>query len=295
MILVTGATGLVGGETARALFRAGIRPRVMLRQDPRLLDEGSEIAAMLRSAQCVVADFDQAYSLDHALEGVDAAFLASPSNPDMVRQQGAFVDAAARWLRRGQPIRLVKLSGFLTGLDSPSQSGRWHAAIETRVASADLAMTSLRPPFFMQNLLRPGTAALASGRLDAPLPKATIAMVDARDIGAVAACCLVDPTQAGQAYLVTGPQALSFANVATLLSQLSARTVRHVADSFAQARERLINSGAPAWRVDVVMEFFAGFAAGEGAEVSAAVQRVTGAEPRSLAQFLHAHRRALGL
>jgi uncharacterized protein YbjT (DUF2867 family) len=295
MILVTGATGLVGGATARALVSDGIRPRLLLRRDPSGLAQAAERDSVLSDAQIVVADFDRPQTLEHALEGVEAALLASPSNPEMLRQQGAFIDAAARWMQRGQAIRLVKLSGFLTELDSSSQSGRWHAELESRISAAGLVMTSLRPPFFMQNLLRQGATALVSGTLAAPLPSATIAMVDARDIGAVAARCLQDPQHAGQSYLVTGPEALSFADVAAQLSELSERSVRHVPDSLAQARERLVASGAPPWRVDVVMEFSAGFAAGKGAEVSDVVQRITGAEPHSLRRFFNAHRSELGL
>lgn len=288
MILVTGATGLVGGETARVLVGQGVSPRVLVRND------GASADSRWSGAHTVVADFDRPESLDAALEGVEAALLVSPATPEMVRQQGAFVAAATRVSRRDRPLRIVKVSGFLTALDSPVRSGRWHAEIEAGIEAARLPATFLRMPFFMQNLLRSEPAPIQAGVLRIPLPTARIAMIDARDIAAVAARCLLDEAHVGQRYFLTGPEAVSIADVASRLSEASGRPVRHEPDSLEEACAKLAAAGTPRWRTEVVTEFYSRFNAGAGEAVSGDVLSVTGSPPCSLARFVAEHLAGLG-
>jgi uncharacterized protein YbjT (DUF2867 family) len=74
MILVTGATGMVGGETARALMAMGVNPRVLVRNDKASADP------RWSGTDTLVADFDRPESLNAALGGVEAALL-HPSSP----------------------------------------------------------------------------------------------------------------------------------------------------------------------------------------------------------------------
>ena len=282
MILITGATGLIGGETARILHHGGASLRLLARRNysaPELGCPGAEVA---------VADFDSPQTLRPIFEGVTAVLLVSPSTPEMVQQQCAFIDAL-RAARVNEPPRIVKISGFLTDLDSSSRSGRWHAQIERYIDSFGLAGTYLRPPFFMQNLLRMKQAALSQGVLGPPIGVARIGMVDARDIAAVAATCLLDSKQAGQRYLVTGPEAVSFADVASEFSKRAGRTIEHQPATFENEREKLQVAGTPPWRIDVLMEFYRGFTQGLGAELAPVVRELTGENPRSLATFLDKH------
>ncbi|MBT6273262.1 MAG: NmrA family NAD(P)-binding protein [Chromatiales bacterium] len=284
MILISGATGLIGGHTARILAENGNPIRIMSRTaNPNVRKSD------FPDAQLVVADFDAPDTLPDALDGVDTLLLVSPSNPSMVRQQCNLVAAAKAKADAGEPIRLVKVSGFLTALDSSSQSGRWHATIEAKINEARLAMTSLRPPFFMQNLLRLRASAESEGVIRTSMANAKVAMVDARDIAAVAAQCLLDAKYAGKALVVTGPKAIGFDEVAEELSAAIGRPVRHDTMSKSDEAARLELANTPRWRIQVLGEFNAGFARGLGAPVTDVVSTVTGRPPRTLHQFITDH------
>ena len=151
MILIVGATGLVGSATLRQLTARGVPVRTLIRN--------AEKAAILAGpgVETVVGDLEQPASLDAALDGVTRALLISPLHPRQVEWQGNFVEAA----RRAGAVHIVKLSGLGTSLDSPLRSGRWHAQTEQHIAAADLPFTYLHPPFFMQNLLRSAAAIAA--------------------------------------------------------------------------------------------------------------------------------------
>src|SRR5437867_3599170 len=155
MILVVGATGLVGSATVRQLMTLGVPVRALVRS----AEKAATIAGP--GVETVVGNLEQPGSFDAALDGVTRALLISPLNPRQVEWQGNFVEAA----RRAGAVHVVKLSGLGTALDSPLRSGRWHAQTERHIADAGLPYTPLHPPFFMQNLLRSAATVAAQGVL----------------------------------------------------------------------------------------------------------------------------------
>ena len=116
MILITGATGGIGGATLKQLTSRGVPVRVLLRNP--------EKAAAVASpgVETVIGDLAQPRSLETALEGVTSALLVSPLDPRQVELQGNFIDAAKGTGR----VHVVKTSGLGTALDSPVRSGRGH-------------------------------------------------------------------------------------------------------------------------------------------------------------------------
>jgi uncharacterized protein YbjT (DUF2867 family) len=172
MILIVGATGLVGSATVRQLTARGVPVRALVRS----AEKAETIAGP--GVETMVGDLEQPGSLDAALDGVTRALLISPLHPRQVEGQGNFVEAA----RRAGAVHIVKLSGLGTALDSPLRSGRWHAQTERHIAAAGLPWTYLHPPFFMQNLLRSAAVIAAQGVLVAAMQAGKIAMVDARDV-----------------------------------------------------------------------------------------------------------------
>jgi hypothetical protein len=149
-----------------------------------------------------VGDFGKLATLGPVLEGVTRALLISHHDVRQVELQGNFVEAA----RRAGPVHVVKLSGLATAPDSPSRSGRWHAETEAQIRAAGLPWTFLHPPYFMQNLLRAAPAITAHGVLTAAMKDGRVAMVDARDVAAVAVAALTAPGHVGQTYVITGPR-----------------------------------------------------------------------------------------
>jgi len=279
VILVTGATGLVGGAVVRELAARGVPIRVLVRSP--------EKAAALAgpTVEAVVGDFAQPASLDQALRGVTRALLISHHDTSQVELQGNFVEAA----RRAGPVHVVKLSGLGTGPDSSLHSGRWHAETEAQIRKAGLPWTFLHPPYFMQNLLRAAPAIASHGVLTAAMKDGRIAMVDARDVAAVAAAALTIGGHAGQTYVITGPEALSHADVAATLSKAVGRPITYRDISLDAFREQLMAAGVPPWLVDVRVEFSSALRENFAATVSDVVPRVTGRPARTLAAFVAEH------
>jgi uncharacterized protein YbjT (DUF2867 family) len=279
MILVTGATGLVGGEVVRQLSARGVPLRALVRSP----EKGAALAGP--GVQAVVGDFAKPETLGPALEGVTRALLISHHDLRQVELQGNFVEAA----RRAGRVPVVKLSGLATSPDSPSQSGRWHAETESHIRHASLPWTFLHPPYFMQNLLRSAPAIAAHGVLTAAMKDGRIAMVDARDVAAVAVAALTSPDHEGRTYVVTGPDALSHADVAAILSKAVGREITYRDTDLDALRAQIVASGAPPWLVEVRMEFTTVLREGFAAAVTDAVLRTTGRPPRSFAAFAAEH------
>ena len=279
MILITGATGLVGGAAVRQLAAQGVPLRALVRSP--------EKAAALAgpTVETVVGDFARPETLGPALQGVTRALLISHHDVRQVELQGNFVEAA----RRAGPVHVVKLSGLGTAPGSPLHSGRWHAETEAQIRDAGLPWTFLHPPYFMQNLLRAAPAVAAHGVLTAAMKDGRIAMVDARDVAAVAVAALTAPGHTGQTYVITGPEALSHAMVAAILSEAVGRRITYQDIPLDALREQLAAAGTPPWLVDVRMEFTSVLREGFAAVVTDTVARTTGHKPRTFAALAAEH------
>jgi uncharacterized protein YbjT (DUF2867 family) len=279
MILIVGATGLVGSATLKQLTARGVPVRALVRSP--------EKAATLAGpgVATIVGDLEQPGSLDVALDGVTRALLISPLHPRQVGWQGNFVEAA----RRAGAVHIVKLSGLGTALDSPLRSGRWHAQTERHIADAGLPFTCLHPPFFMQNLLRSAAVIAAQGVLVAAMRAGKIAMVDARDVAAVAVAALTSDGHVGKTYTITGPEALSFQEVAHKLAAALGKSVTYQDVPLATVRQELAVADIPEWLVDVRMEFATALRNGYAATVTDTVQAVTRQPARTFDAFAREH------
>jgi uncharacterized protein YbjT (DUF2867 family) len=225
----------------------------------------------------VSADLDRPATVEAALAGVDRLFLLTRQTSRQLEQEQTVIAAAAR----AGVGRVVKLSVFRAEERSPLQIARQHWQAERVLQDSGLQHTVLRPVFFMQNLfgmVRDGTIATAAqdGR---------VAMIDARDIAAAAAAALTTVPAAGRVYTLTGPEAVSFDQVADVLGRQAGRTLRHVRVPAEAVFERLRVAGAEAW-------FAADMAAlhgmlGNGYEdvVTDEVSSLTGAPATPLARF----------
>jgi uncharacterized protein YbjT (DUF2867 family) len=209
-VLVTGATGTVGSALVPALQARGATVRAMIR-DPERPVPGVDNA---------VADLQDPRTLTAALDGVDAAFLNSPSAQNAAALQTRFATLA----RDAGVTRLVALSQFAARPDSPVRFLRWHADVETHLQRLDLDHTVLRPNLYMQALL--GLAStIAQGWFAAPIGTAAVSAVDTRDIAESAAAVLTAPGHTGRTYTLTGPRAVTHQEIAEALSSATGREI----------------------------------------------------------------------
>jgi uncharacterized protein YbjT (DUF2867 family) len=279
MILITGASGRVGGATLKQLSNRGVPMRALIRTP----EKAAAIARL--GAEPVVGDLAQPRSLEAALQGITAALLVSPLDPCQVQLQGNFIDAA----KHAGRVHVVKISGLGTGLDSSVRSGRWHAQTEQHLEGSGLPFTHLRPPFFMQNILRFAPTIRASGEFVGALNQGKVAMIDVNDIAAVAATVLTTSGHAGKAYVLTGPEALSYQDVAEKLTRILGKPVTYQNIPLEAMRERLVASGMPEWHVAVQVDFSTALSAGHASTVTDTVEAVTGTQPRTFEQFIREH------
>jgi uncharacterized protein YbjT (DUF2867 family) len=284
MILVAGATGHVGSELVRLLADQGTPARALVHSP----DKAAPIQRL--GLETAVGDYEQPDTLDAAMKGCDQLFLLSPPTPRQPQQEQHVIDAA----RRAGVEHVVKQSVPWAGPDAPLVFSRWHGQVEQHLAQSGLAYTLLRPSSFMQNFLMSAQQVADQGILYGMTGEGRVAFIDTRDIAAVAAELLTNPGHQGTSYTLTGPEALSAAEVAERLSAATGRQVRYVdvgADGFRQA---LAGAGMPGWLVDGVVEGNTMLAAGHGATVTDEVARLTGRPPRTFAQFAADHQGAFG-
>lgn len=275
MILVTGATGTVGSEVVRQLVATGERPRALVR------DPATARQRLGDQVEHVVGDLERPETIAAALAGVDRVFLLTTQSSRQPEWERAVIGAAAR-TGVGQ---LVKLSVFRANEQSPLQVARQHGQAERVLAQSGLAATILRPVFFMQNLL----AMVHDGAIATAAGDGRVAMVDARDIAAVAVATLTGGGHAGKTYTLTGPEALSFYQVASVLSRQTGRPLRHVRVPPDKVRVALQGRGVAAWFADDMAKLHSMLAVGYEEVVTDDIHRVTGRPPRTLAQFAGDH------
>ena len=275
MILVTGATGSNGSEILKLLAARGVCARAMVR--------GSRATALadLPGIEIVVGDFDDPASLERALHGVERAFLLTNSTERAEGQQRGFVAAA----RRSGVRHIVKLSQFAADEASPVRFLRYHAAVERAIHESGMAYTFLRPNLFMQALLAFAPSIKTQGRFYAAIGDAKVSVVDVRDNAAAAVAALTGDGHEGKTYTLTGPEALSHAEIAAHLSEALGRTIAFVGISPPAMREALSTMRVPPWQADGLVEDYAHYDRSEAAAIATDFKDATGAEPRAFTAF----------
>jgi len=124
--------------------------------------------------------------------------------------------------------RLVKLSALGAAPGSPVAFWDWHARIERHLEASGVPWVVLRPRYFMTNLLGFTKTIRSAGAVFAPAEGVKIPMIDPRDVAATAAAVLAEDGHEGRTYELTGPEAVTFDDVAAQVSELTGRPVRFV-------------------------------------------------------------------
>jgi uncharacterized protein YbjT (DUF2867 family) len=283
-VLVTGATGTVGSAVARELRGRGLTVRAFVREPDRAA------ATLGEDVELAVGDFDEPASMRRALVGVDGVFLACANVPGQVRFETTAIDAAAA----AGVSRIVKLSAAGAQVGSPLAFWDWHGRIEQHLARSGVPAVVLRPANYMTNLLASAETIAYTARLFAPAGGARVAMVDPRDVAAVAGAVLVKDGHEGQTYVLTGPAAVSYDEIAAALSAATGRPIAFVDVDDEAARQGMLEAGLPGFITDFLVALFGALRAGAHARPTGAVRAITGREPRSIAEFARDHAGAFG-
>jgi len=275
MIVVTGATGHIGSELVRLLSKKGESVRAVTRDPHRALP--------LPRVEWAKGDLRDGPSLAGLFRGADRMFLLTPNSEDMVTLQVNSIRAA----QATGIAQIVKGSALGASDHSRSPIGKAHYEVETALQESGVAWTILRPHVFMQNFLDMAPTIAREGVIRSASGEGKIPFIDARDIAAVAAVTLTLPGHEGKKYVLTGPEALGYREVAKIIEDAIGRSVNYVAESPEEARERLLRAEAPAWSIDSMLALAAyQRVGGATAMVSEAVASLLGRPPGSFSQFV---------
>ena len=279
MILVTGATGQAGSQVVRSLLARQARVRVLVRD--------AERARRLFGDAVDVAEGDLAYppSVRAALDGADVLFLSCADDPRRVEWEIDAIDAAAAAGVR----RVVRLSALLAEPGSPVAFWDWHGRIDEHLRAADVPAVVLRASFFMSNLLQAADAVAHAGCLVAPAGESRIGMIDPRDVGDAAAVAILGTGHDGRTYELTGPAAVSHAQVARALGAAIGRPVEYVAAGDDEAQRAMVDAGLPPFVAEQVVRMYAVARTGGLERVTPMVPALTGRVPRDLTAFVRDH------
>lgn len=286
-ILVTGATGTIGRQVALALAQAGASVRAAVRDPAKakdLADAGVELVSL---------ELADPKSVSAALVGVDRLFLLTP----FVEDPKPMIEAVLGAARDAGVRHVVRLSAAGADPNGQFQLVREHGEIEQAIERSGIGFTILQPTFFMDNLVNYGAAQTiaAQGRFFGSSGEGKAAFVSSLDVGAVAAAILQDPEpHAGKTYVLTGGEALSAQELASLVGELRGKPVGYVDLTPEQHRAAFEQHGAPAWMIDGMIALEGVKRAGWAEAVSPVVEDILGRAPETYRAFLQRHVSAFG-
>jgi uncharacterized protein YbjT (DUF2867 family) len=275
-ILVTGATGTVGNMLVRRLIARGD-------VDVRAFVRNPDKAAPLREAGADLAlgTFEDLDSVRAAASNVDTLVLITPSGPDAATQARAVL--AASW--EAGVRKVVRQSVLRAAPEGPTDNVRQHAQIENDILASGQTYTILRPHYFMQNILSSSQNVAGDGKIYYGMGEGRLGMIDARDVAKCAAVCAVSERFDNRILTLTGPESLSFYDVAGALTEILNRTITYVPVSLEQVEQFMRVRGVGAWRARVVRDYAQAYSDGWGDFVTGDVERITGHEPRTFEEF----------
>jgi uncharacterized protein YbjT (DUF2867 family) len=284
-ILITGATGNNGIEILKLLTAQNICVRAMVRDlsKARSIFQAKGYAVEQSNVELVEGDLDVPGTLLTPLSGVNRAFLLTNSTDRAEAQQLAFVEVA----RHSRVEHIVKLSQLHANQNSPVRFLRYHAAVESAIQASGMAYTFLRPNLYMQGLLSFRSTIKEKNAFYAAAGDAKVSIVDVRDIAAVAVAALTEAGHEGETYDLTGPQALTHAQIAAHLSIALGHKIAFVDVAPEAMRDAMTRMGMPVWQADGLVEDYAHYERGEAAAIANGVEDAIGKAPHSFDTFAH--------
>lgn len=271
--LVIGATGKTGRHVVSELATRGVAIRAASRTPGRSVDRGVEP---------VLFDWDDETTWGAALNGADGVYLVKPSSEDVTEVVGRFLSA----MEAAGTGRLVFLSECGTQSRPDEIAER---RVERLVEASALKWTILRPSWYMEDIVDEyffGPTVRNERRIVMTTGGSAIAWIDGRDIAGVAAELLVSGGSVGQALDLTGPEALTLAQLADRIAEAAGHPVQGVEESILAAERRMRKEGLGEEFIAYMTRIGQSIIAGHTATVTGEVERVTGRRPRSINVFL---------
>jgi uncharacterized protein YbjT (DUF2867 family) len=262
-ILVLGATGNVGQPLVQALLRKGEQVKAASRT-------GKPVAG----AEAVVFDYARPETFPAAFAGVDRAYVMLPAG--YVNQKELLLPVIRAAAERG--VKVVFQSAF--GVDADDSIP--YRQVEIALEKSGTPYVILRPNWFSDNFHTFWKAGIEHGQIALPAADGKTSFIDVRDIAESAAAVLTTDRFDGQAFNLTGPEAIGYAQAAQLLSEVIGRSVAYTPIDDQAFIKMLTGAGVSADYAGFLALLFYPVREGWTAAVTDHVQILTGKAPRSL-------------
>lgn len=276
MILLAGVTGLVGEALVAEVSAKGVPVKAFVRDKTR----GAELAAA--GLKITYGDLTDQTTLRAALEGCTKAFLLTGNSEQQLDIECSFIDAA----KSGGVAHVVKMSA--TGADATSDApfSRNHGEIEQHLQNSGLAFTNVRPNFFMQNMLRFGAPIASQSKFFLPMGSGQVGTIDVKDVATFVLSTLTEPGHDNKTYEISGPELLSFSDIAKRFSHVLSRTIEYMDIPIEAFVTELQSFGLSPWYAGAVGALFAKIAAGSSAHTTDTLKQVIGHPGRRIDDFI---------
>ena len=271
-VLVTGATGNIGSGLVSALRGAGVDVRAFVR------DESKAQSLAAAGAEILVGDLDKRETVERAVEGVDEIYLLTWNGPTQAEQAKSLLEVA----QRGTKPYVVRHSAWGS---EKSRIIKHHDEIDKAIQSSNLPWTLLKPTFYMQNTMMAAKTIASDGVIYWDMKNGKLAMIDARDIVDAAVAVLTGSGHEGKSYVLTGPEPISFSDVAATFARVLGKEVKYVNVPGEAAVQSMLGMGIPEWIAKGFSELSEGFSEGFAERTTENVAKVTGHPARSFEQF----------
>ena len=277
MICVTGAGGTLSSEVIRQLeqqvpFRAAY------------FSDRAAAAARARGIEAVVIDYNKPGTLRTAFQGCDTLFLLGPNALNQTELELNAVDAAM-----AVGVRHIVKQSVMGAAEEAYSLANIHRPVEKAIEESGLAWTFLRPNSFMQNTVTFMAQTIrAEGTFYSASGEARISHADVRDIAAVAVAALRAPGHEGRIYTLSGPEALTYDDMADELSKGLGRDIHHISLPPADLKAAMVAEGMPEAIADRMLDLERYFRENRASAITDDVRRVTGREPGRFARYVQA-------
>jgi uncharacterized protein YbjT (DUF2867 family) len=271
--LITGATGNVGSLVTERLIAFGERPRIFVRDADKARTRFGD------RADIYVGDLADESTLAPALSGATTLFLVN-SGHELAALDALAADAA----NAAGVARLVKLSSY----DAREQNvgtGVWHAAGEVAIRARGIAFTFVQPSGFMSNALYWARSIREEGVVRSATGDGRIPFIHPQDIADVSMAALISHKYVGQSLAITGPEALSFAEMTAGIAAVIGKPLRFQDISDEEARQQQVAWQASPQLAEARLSIFRAIREGRLAKVTDTVERVLGRRPTAFTQW----------
>ena len=276
MILLTGATGKTGSATAKALNEKGVTFRALIRNE----EKRGDIESL--GGEVVIGSIENKEAVDQSMVDVETALILLPNSENQLSLEKQLVDSA----KQAGAKRVVKMSSIEATPDATSPIPKLHLESEAYIKQSGLSWTMIKPNFYMQNLLASAGTIKDQGKIFLPMGEGKTGMIDTTDVGKVLAKVLSEDGHESMNHEITGPEILSFNEVAEIFSKGLDKQVDYVDVPLAAYKETLGQFLTNQWHLDAVIDLFKGIADGGIEEKTDTYSELMGESPKSLSEFI---------